>query len=141
MYVAHVADVYKTALHDAVNGQRRLDLYLQELAPAASRPLTTGFFFGAPKLIPPATAAAQFIFAQLDKQIAIDKWQLKIKRKWQRGANIKLMLPGLWRPTIAATDYTIENCQGESLEIVNPGIEAYLRLEHPALVAGMFLLL
>ena len=50
------------------------------------------------------------------------------------------MLPGLKRPIIKTEDYAIEDETGEMFTVVNPGNKAYLRLDHPALQPGIFLL-
>lgn len=139
-YVARVADVYKTALSDAVDNENRFALYLSELAQIGSRRLTTGFLLGSPQLVQEDMKPTEPIVGQLIERISDDRWRVQVKSQWRNETDIKLMIPGLGRPLIGADAYNIENKQGSSREVVHSGMEVFLRIEHPGLQPGLFII-
>jgi U32 family peptidase len=140
-YVALVCDVYRTALHDLVEGRFRPHVYLRELSGALHRPMDTGFFLpGAP-----AATARRWDSSGRMPMVGIiqectspEHWLVRVVDRWDASQPMELVLPGLRRPEIPSKAYRLENEQGSSLSLVHPGQQATLRMTHPDLAPDIF---
>ncbi len=141
-YVAHVTDVYRTALNEAAAGTFRPQVYLAELLNTASRPLTTGFFLPAGRRAAQQPLSAQQrrpIVAQVCERLGDSAWRVAVRSPWTADRSIQIMLPGLRRPELDHQHYQLENHRGETGGTVHPGMDAILRCESPLLQTGIFL--
>jgi putative protease len=138
-YVGLLTDIYKTALSDAMANKNRPELYMDEIKQLGSRDLSNGFLLGSPKKVVHFTEPDKPIFAQVAEQVADNKWRIQIKAKWQKGADIQIIFPGLKRPIIKANDYAIEDEKGKSIAVAHPGTYVNLYLENQDLIKDLFL--
>lgn len=140
-YLAQVTDVYRTALDDLAAGTFRPGLYLEELQQLATRPLSSAFFTPDPVTLRPALARTQTknIVGRLVEPAADGCWVMDVKHRFETGAPLEILLPGLRRPVVGENDYGVENDLGENLATVHGGMRVRLRCAHPGLVPGMFL--
>jgi putative protease len=140
-YLAQVTDIYRTALDDLAAGTFRTGLYLEELQQLATRPLTSAFFTPRSVTLLPALSRSltKNIVGRLAEPVGGDCWIMDVKHRFEVGAPIEILLPGLRRPVIAAEHYGVENAEGEKLSTVHGGMRVMLRCGHPGLEAGMFL--
>lgn len=139
-YLAHVVDVYKTALKDLSKGRFRPWLYLQELSHAASRPLCSGFFLpGRKKFYSVDHFPRQTVWGRIEQKQGADKWLLTVRNQFETGDKCILLLPGLIRPPLNGSAFALEDAKGMKLSTVHPGQRVYLRSAVPALKEGMLL--
>jgi len=140
-YLAQVTDIYRTALDDLAAGTFRTGLYLEELQQLATRPLTSAFFTPHSVILRPALSRSltKNVVGRLAEPAGDDCWIMDVKHRFEVGAPIEILLPGLRRPVLAAGDYGVENAEGEKLSTVHGGMRVMLRCGHPGLEAGMFL--
>ncbi len=153
-YVAHVVDVYSSALKTVVELGARAEAEfawepgLAELLSVAARPLGTGFFlpegrrnFTEELLQPGENGRAEYanpVLARVSGGRA-GKWELDVMGRWPAGSDVELMLPGLRRPLLRGRDYELENYKGEKAEAVNSGLTAVLHADAAGLEAGVFI--
>ncbi len=154
-YVAHVVDVYATALQSFTRQrflpkQHETEL-MAELFQTAVRPMCSGFFL--PKrrhcFSPPegsteshkvaALATAKPVLARVVEPAAEGTWVIDVRANWKQEWQVELMLPGLRRPTLSTGSYCFENHRGEKAEQVNCGTRALLRTDNPAVIPGIFI--
>ena len=133
-YVAHVTDVYKTAMNAiAAKAPFGYKDYLPELFATASRNLTTGFFLPHTRRCLSLEAGAKRVAgrgpglhtlaARVSGPDNTDgtAFIVEIRGQWQAASTMEAMLPGLARPRVQPSFYSIESLQGASLSVVNPG--------------------
>lgn len=144
LYVAQVTDVYRTALDDLAACRFRPRLYLSELALAATRPMGSGLFLpGArssgrrARYFEGAPALGSRVLAKVEERLGPDAWRVSSRGRWEAGAGVQAMLPGLRRPGLP--DYSLEAEDGTRLGVLNPGLPAVLRCEAGFLRSGVFL--
>ena len=153
-YVAHVTDVYKTAITAIATGKYfNYREYLPELFATASRPLSTGFFLHHTRRGLSREAGAMRVAGRgpglhtLAARVAEPAntdgtaFVVEIRGQWQATSIMEAMLPGMRRPTVRPGLYSLENFHGESLAVVNPGQRARLVFhgEPLPLLPGMFI--
>ncbi len=144
LYVAQVADVYRTALDDFGAGRFRPGLYLAELALASTRAMGSGLFLpGArrtgrrARYFEGVPALFSHVVGKVLERIGPDSWRIGCRGRWQAGRSVQAMLPGLRRPELPA--YALENESGGRLDVLNPGLTAVLRCDTDLLRPGIFL--
>jgi putative protease len=144
-YLAQVTDAYASALRDlrGSNSPFHPESYLAELANAASRPLTRGFFDTAerqPMAVPPEPEYARPVLARIEADLGGGRWRAEIKHRWDvLEFAVELLMPGLERPALPVEDFGLENEQGEALSVAHPGQKVILISERPELRKGLFL--
>ncbi|MDL2307509.1 U32 family peptidase [Desulfovibrio sp. OttesenSCG-928-C06] len=154
-YVAHVADVYSSALKAAavIAGQAAPDSavhpqdlsfdylpYLAELLQNSSRQLTSGFFLPEERVDICRMAANAGLEHTPGKQSSVlarfvepaspdaTSWIIDVKENWNAETPAELMLPGMKRPLLQSGSYALENHRGESSSQVSCGTRAVLHL-------------
>ena len=133
-YVAHVTDVYKTAMTAIAAGKPfNYHEYLPELFATASRHLASGFFLPHTRRDLSSEAGAKRVAGRGPGMHALaarvtepanaegTAFIVEIRGQWQATSSMEAMLPGLRRPTTAPGLYSLENTQGETLSVANPG--------------------
>lgn len=139
-YLAQVVDSYATALKDFTSGTYRPQAYLGELLNTASRPLTTGFFLpGDRRVTYPESTEQRPVLARVIEQVADDAWTVAVRSKWDTTQPVRILVPGLERPELAADSYALENALGERMETGHSGLTLTLRASHPALAKNLFI--
>ncbi|MDL2314187.1 U32 family peptidase [Desulfovibrio sp. OttesenSCG-928-C14] len=147
-YVAQVADVYSTALKRlaAPEGRDAFDPlpYLRELALAAARPLSSGFFLPEGR----ADVLAEYglapgggaILARLLEPCGPgdSAWAVEVKENWESSQKAEILLPGLKRRALLPGSYAFENHRGEKSGKILCGTTAILRVEGADLKPGLF---
>lgn len=154
--VGHMVNVYRTALDDLAAGNFRPGLYLRELAPLASRPLSSGFFlpcgrrkvFFEPNKNLPAPVIVARLLRRVEKASGGDAcagqgaaFAVQIKAPWSAQDPAQLLLPGLNHMALPVGSYVFVNHRGEKVDKLHPGTEAvvYFEEELPAAAAGLYL--
>ncbi|SDB01918.1 putative protease [Desulfonatronum thiosulfatophilum] len=140
-YVALTCDVYRTALDDLGMGRFRPSLYLHELGLALHRPMDSGFFLpGAPSTTARRwdCAGRMTMVGHLIRQEGQEKWMVQVLDRWDAAKPLELVLPGLRRPVVEASEYGLENERGEKLAVAHPGQRVLLSCGHPSCRPGMF---
>jgi putative protease len=140
-YLAQVTDVYRTALDDLAAGNFRPGLYLEELQQLATRPLSSAFFTPEPVIQRPALSRAltKNIVGRIIEPAGPDAWVMDVKHRFETGAPLEILLPGLRRPALSPGDYGVENAEGLRLDTVHGGMRVTLRCGHPGIAPGLFL--
>lgn len=140
-YLAQVTDVYRTALDDLAAGTFRPGLYLEELQQLATRPLSSAFFTPEPVIQRPALSRelTKNVVGRLMEPVGTDGWVMDVKHRFETGAPLEILLPGLRRPVLRPGDYGVENADGAGLETVHGGMRVVLKCGHPGLEPGLFL--
>lgn len=145
-YVAHVTDVFRTAIDAACSGEKPYAYagFLPDLVRTASRPLSTGFFLPGQRLnVAPkdAPVPARPLLGKVAEPHASEKgaWLVEVRGKWRAGQPVELMLPGMQRPVLAPGSYALENHRGERADEVNSGTRAVLYADTADLRPGIFI--
>jgi putative protease len=141
-YVAHVVDVYRTAINDVATKQFRYDEYIRELQNTASRNLSTGFFLpkGHRKSVPPLPKSdCTPIVAKLVQKEDDSKWQIAVRSPFRADRPVQVMVPGLKRPMLPVGSFQLENHRGEAVDVVHPGMFGFIRCESEHFSEGLFL--
>lgn len=141
-YVAHVTDVYRTALNDVANGKNQTEHYIAELRNTASRKLSTGFFLPEKKrttIDPMKNDERRPIVAQVLEKLTETSWRVAVRSIWDSNNAVQIMMPGLKRPTLTAGSYSVENHKGEHAQILHSGTEAVLHCESNEIAPNYFL--
>lgn len=146
-YLAQVTDAYATALARLKQGiPLETEDIMDELVNTASRPLTTGFFtlkHGAPAdqpvLAEPPERPRPMLCRLLGRS-SPGRWQVEAKHTWDVDRTpVELVLPGLSRPRLDASDFRLEDAFGHTLATAHPGMRAVLACDRPELAPGLFL--
>ena len=134
LYVAQVTDVYATALADFAAGTYRPQLYLAELARAATRPFGSGFFLpggtsrrrtyvqGRDEIIAP-------VAAKILEPLGHGAWAIEARGKFSVTDGLELMMPGLQRPPLPAGAFALETDAGLAVETLHPGQRGVMKTE------------
>lgn len=143
-YLAQVTDAYATALRDLAGGDEyHMASYLGELANAAHRPLTTGFFDPdrvGPICEPVPGDNRRPVVLRVLKPTAPGRFAAEVKARWTVTEQpVEILLPGLERPALPLEDFGLENDKGQALDTVHPGQRIQLVSERPELRPGLFL--
>ncbi len=139
-YLAPVVDVYRTAL-DHIQAEQNFNLpeYMTELTKTTTRPLGTGFFLSESKILAQPNPNRPQIVGRIDEKIRQGVWKISVKSQWAASDTIELILPGMQRPQLQKTDYSLENKRGERLEKVHSGTEVFFCCETQDLEVGIFI--
>lgn len=145
-YVAHVADVYSSALHIARQSLRvqtnnpdaapedlpyDYSAFLRELLFNSSRPLSSGFFLPDERRnVSEGLGQHSGVVARVLEPLKTesDSWLIDVKENWDSSASVAVMLPGMRRPLLTSGGYAFENHRGEASTVVTNGTRAVLRL-------------
>ncbi len=150
-YLAQVADAYATALARLRSGKAlETKELMAELVNTASRPLTSGFFCvqgGAPAeqpVLAEPLAEPRRVLCRILEPLAPGRWAVEAKHTWDVDHTpVELMLPGLARPRLAASEFRLEDEFGHTLAQAHPGMRAVLACDRPELTPdaapGLFL--
>ncbi len=147
-YVAHMADVYATALRGLKAGVTENYNYiaaLSELMHVSARPLSSGFFLPGEKRLLNNESAAQASFtphkvvAVILQQNAPGEWEIEVKDNWAEQDTAELMLPGMLRPALPPGSYALRNHKDENCGKVACGTKATLLCAHQGLAPGLFI--
>ena len=141
-YVAHVVDVYRTAIDDVAAKRFRYDEYIRELQNTASRNLSTGFFLpkGHRKSVPPLPKKdCTPIVAKIVQKEDETKWQIAVRSPFRADRPVQVMVPGLKRPVLPVGAFQLENHRGEAVDVVHPGMFGFIRCESEHFAEGLFL--
>ena len=154
--VGHMVNVYRTALDDLAAGNFRPVLYLRELAPLASRPLSSGFFLPAGRrkvfFTPDKNVPGPVIVARLLQRVekpsggdactgAGAAFAVQIKAPWGAQSSTQLLLPGLKHIDLPAGSYSFVNHRGEKTDKLHPGTKGivYFEEELPLTATGLYI--
>lgn len=140
LYVAQAADVYRTALDDHARGEFRPDIYLAELAHAATRPMSTGFFGGRTRetLIEPAAGRLR-VMLRVVEEAGGGRHVVAVKNTLRAGAVLELLVPGMKRVRLEPGEYGLEDEHGFAITEAHPGATVLLVCDHPDIRAGLYL--
>ncbi|NDV18183.1 U32 family peptidase [Pseudodesulfovibrio sp. JC047] len=141
-YLAQVVDAYRTGLNDVALNQFQAEKYLFELVNAATRPLTTGFFDPQARGViaePPAPGEKHSVLARVLEPLADGKWCIQTKSRWTTSNDMELLIPGMVRPRLSSTEFSVENDLGERLDVSHPGQKHVLQCDYPGIKPGMFI--
>lgn len=139
-YVAHMADIYKSALRAAASGQPFDDAaFMRELLNISSRSLCSGFFLPGERTVWPReeTVPSHQVIARILAKSGSGEWVMEIRANWPENAQVELMLPGLKRPRLER--YELINHRGERAGSLPNGIKATLICDQPGIKEGIFL--
>lgn len=139
-YVAHMADIYKSALTSIASGNAFDPApFMRELMYISSRPLCTGFFLPEKREVwqQPEGVAAHVVVARVLERAAPDEWIIEVRANWAENARAELMLPGLKRPPLER--YELINHRGEKAASLPNGIRATLVCDDPEIRPGIFI--
>lgn len=140
-YVALACDVYRTALDDLTQGRFQPEIYLRELCGALHRPMDSGFFLpGAPAVTARRwdSKGVMPMVGRITGKIGDGLWVVQVVDRWEPRQPLELVLPGLRRPEVGPTDYSLESEHGERLSLAHPGLRVVLRCEHPDCAPDIF---
>lgn len=144
-YVAQVTDVYRTAIDLACAKQgiepkftpKRQDIdkeeFMLELFNSSGknpRPLSTGFFFPERQdRKAPENYVPRPIVARLGRQIKPLVYEVDIRSTWSNEKDAYLVLPGMERPCISRSEYTLYNQGQNEVPTLHPGLKGFIRFE------------
>ena len=143
-YVAHAVDAYKSAVTCLAEGRPfNYHEYMAELLHTASRPLGSGFFLPHKRrnyteemgTVPAAwqqeLQTEQHLLAALVQDVQQREkgtFSLAMRGQWKKGYDLEIMLPGFKRPVVKAGEFSIENREGQALDVANSGQQVVLQL-------------
>lgn len=149
-YVAHMADVYSSALQElATTGPDNFDPepYLLELLYISSRPLGSGFFMGDNRRILSEELYDKLggkipqrpVIARVLENTGSGRWSIEAQGNWEENEEAELMLPGLKRPRLRPNSYTLLNHKNEAHTRAACGTLATLLCDEPEIKPGIFI--
>ncbi|PIE68955.1 MAG: peptidase U32 [Deltaproteobacteria bacterium] len=142
-YLCRVVDTYRTALDDLANDHFRPSIYMEELARAATRPLSSGFFcakrttFFTPDAHPNQQQPG--IVARILERKDAHSLHIAVKKPWDVTVPAAIVVPGLKRPVLTPDLFAVEKENGEQVNLAHPGCNYVLQSEHPELLPHRFL--
>ncbi len=139
-YLCRVVDTYRTALDDLAQEHFLPKVYMDELARAATRPLSSGFFHPERQtLFTPKAQPPQTIVARITEKKDASTMRLAVKNPWDTTKPVTIVAPGLNRPVLSPDMFAVEKENGEQVQKAHPGLNYILRCEHPLLAQHLFL--
>lgn len=138
-YLCQVVDAYATASRGLDAGTFRPRPGLAELANAATRPLSTGFFLPNRRVLAHQPRRKRPVVARVLEPLGPGAWRIQAKARFNALEPVELLLPGLNRPVLAPGRYGLEGRDGHALTVAHPGADLILRTDHPGLAPGFFL--
>ena len=141
-YAALVTDVYRTALNEIKTASRlhSADDFVEELLQCASRPLCSGFFFEKRVVEQHPNIRPLEIVAQIGTKNFEGSWNIRLKKRWDSGIPVRLVLPGMSRPEIPSGAYALEDTSGRTASLLHPGSQGMLRCEDNRITQGIYIM-
>ena len=140
--LGQIVNVYRTALDDLAHNEFRPEVYLRELALAAARPLSSGFFLPAGQRQclarpPDKNDPAGRIVARLDGPAEGGGFHIAVRGLWDAQRPAQVLLPGLRVIDLPPGAYCLENQRGEKVSRLHPGLAGILHADMDAPPAGV----
>lgn len=145
--LAQMVGVYRRALDGLKHGRFPKQAYLDELANAGTRALSTGLFLpGGPRVLREKLAEKQKapILGRVVQQEprgldASDCWRVAVRAKWSKGDRVQVLTPKGEHVVLEPGEYALEDHKGAFVETSHSGLDVILHTQCNVLQPGVFL--